>query len=522
MTSETVTSPVSELTSVSAPGFLRDLYRSVRNGVLVGLVLVAAVVVIGSVLRPLIASAQVSETMTSALANLLTLVLPFASYMAVAATNRGTGHANTGRALLITVIGVLIVYAVITPVQYAMTIGPFAARPSIQAAFEQGEEGVIVRSVTPGGASETAGVQVGDVITAIRRDPVTLDSLLATVSQASLDDPLRLRILRNGEETQLTVRVTTAADFEPGALFMAGIIALVVGIAALFWPGGITAYILLILLLSPLLAGYAWLVIATFSYRTEGLLPIDGQGNIGGFTLENWNFLTRTVGSNPSIWIITLNTLAVAVIMTVLILVISAMAGYALSRMSFVGRKLFLSFTLILHGFPAVTLLISIFFVLNMIGKIPILGSLFGYNTTGGIALVMVGFELPLGIWLMKGFFDNIPWDMERSAMIDGASRWRTFREILLPQIRPGILALGIFAFISGWNAYLIPRTYSLGTKNVTLAVFLSQLTGDTAPVSWNQVAAVGVFQLIPIIIFFVFAQEYLLNIYAGGTKGSS
>ncbi|MCZ7539882.1 MAG: carbohydrate ABC transporter permease [Anaerolineae bacterium] len=152
----------------------------------------------------------------------------------------------------------------------------------------------------------------------------------------------------------------------------------------------------------------------------------------------------------------------------------------------------------------------------------PLVGDYFGFNTRGGIALVMVAFELPLGVWLMKGFFDNIPWDMERSALIDGASRWRTFWQILLPQIRPGILALGIFAFISGWGAYLIPQTYSIGTKTATLAVFISQRTSETAPTNWNELAAIGLYQMLPVFIIFVFAQEYLLNIYAGGTKGSS
>ena len=118
--------------------------------------------------------------------------------------------------------------------------------------------------------------------------------------------------------------------------------------------------------------------------------------------------------------------------------------------------------------------------------------------------------------------FDGIPWDIERSAMIDGASRWRVYWEILLPQIRPGLLALGIFAFLGGWNAFLIPQTYSTGAGTVNLPVFLRQLINETAPVNWNQVAAVGLFQLIPVFVIFIFAQEYLLNIYAGGTKGSS
>jgi inositol-phosphate transport system permease protein len=270
--------------------------------------------------------------------------------------------------------------------------------------------------------------------------------------------------------------------------------------------------------------GYLWLIIATFSYRTEGLLPLDGNNNIGGLTLENWEaiFAGNIAGRQFEILPIVGTSLGIAIVMTVIVLIVSSMAGYALSRMNFPGRKFFLSFTLILHGFPAVTLIIPIFFILLNLGKIPVIGGVLGFNTVGGIAMVMVAFELPLGIWLMKGFFDNIPWDIERSAMIDGASRWRTYWEILLPQIRPGLLSLGIFSFIGGWNAYIIPATYSVGSGVNNLPVFLNSLTGDTATVDWNQVATVGLFQLIPIFIFFIFAQEYLLNIYAGGTKGSS
>jgi inositol-phosphate transport system permease protein len=521
----TETAQIAAPTERDTPRFvirIADIVRAARNGLLVALAMAVLIVLFQGVLRPMVMSVGVEESVTDTLARLLALLLPYAAYIASASTLRHLARLETGRAIVTTLVAIAIVYAVVTTGQLIFGLGAFNARPSLQFTVSQAENGVRVDALTPGGAAEQAGVQVGDIITAIRRDEINLETLLARIAQAEIGDPLRLRILRNGEEIQLTVNVASAAEADTAAIVGGLGIALVVGVVSLFWPGGVTPYILLILFLSPMLVGYAWLIIATFSYRTEGLLPLDGQGNIGGLTLENWSFLYRTAGTNPSIWVITLNTLAVALTMTALILIVSSMAGYALSRMNFRGRKTFLSFTLILHGFPAVTLLISIFFVLNFLGGIPVIGSLFGYNTLGGIALVMVGFELPLGIWLMKGFFDNIPWDMERSALIDGASRWRTFWEIILPQIRPGILALGIFAFLSGWSAYLIPRTYSLGTRTVTLAVFLNQLRGDTAPVSWNQVAAVGLFQLIPIIVFFVFAQEYLLNIYAGGTKGSS
>jgi inositol-phosphate transport system permease protein len=276
------------------------------------------------------------------------------------------------------------------------------------------------------------------------------------------------------------------------------------------------AYGFLILSIVPILIGYAWLIIATLSFRTEGLLPRNAEGGIGGFTLRNWDFVT-----DAAIWGAMLNSLLIAVAMVIGVGIASTAGGYALSRMKFAGRKGFLSMTLVLHAFKAEMLLIAIFFVLRFLGDIPIIGDFIGFNSVGGVALVMIALELPLGIWLMKGFFDALPWDMERAALIDGASRFRVWWEIMLPQVRPGLAALSLFTFIAGWNAYLVPFTFTIGTKVANMPVFLNQLISDTAPTNWNQVAAVGLFQMIPLLIFFIFTQELLLNIYAGGSKGT-
>jgi inositol-phosphate transport system permease protein len=289
--------------------------------------------------------------------------------------------------------------------------------------------------------------------------------------------------------------------------------------------GQVFPYGVLIISILPIVIGYAWLIIATFSVRTEGLLPIDAEGNIGGLTVQNWSFLWKNAFPSYSpLWRVTLNSLGIALSMVVGVGFVSSLAGYALARMNFAGRKTFLSMTLILHAFPAITLLIALFFVLRFFTSIPGLGSLVGYNTIGGVALVMVALELPLGIWLMKGFFDNLSWDMERAALIDGASRIRVWWEIIIPQIKPGLAALAIFNFITGWNAYLIPATFTVGGGGATsnLAVFMKQFISDTSPTNWNMIAAVGLFQLIPVMIFFIFTQEALLNIYAGGTKGGT
>ena len=504
--------------------FQQDLIEALRTGFISIGVLLAIAFILGTVIRGLFAGGGVEETVTDVLSRLAILIIPYIAYIAVASVARRYTASDVQRAIRLALFASLILFAIISVGHYVFDFGVFAPGPSLEMELTQTDEGILVEAVTPGGTAEASGIQPGDVITAIRRDEVTLADLNKTVGESLEDDPLRLRYMRGDEELQETVRVAIVSDKQLSSLIVPFMIAIIFTIVVLFLPGHWTPYIALIALLSPLLLGYIWVIIATFSVRTEGLLPLDGNDNLGGFTLKNWEsiFAGNISGLEFNIWPILLTSLAIAVSMTLIVLLVSSMAGYALSRMNFPGRRFFLSFTLILHGFPAITLLIPIFIILLRLGDIPILGDLVGFNTIGGIALVMVAFQLPLGVWLMKGFFDNIPWDMERSALIDGASRWRTYWQILLPQIRPGLLALGIFAFIGGWNAYIIPATYSIGSGVSNLPVFLNELIDETAPVDWNQVAAVGLFQLIPIFVFFIFAQEYLLNIYAGGSKGSS
>jgi len=269
---------------------------------------------------------------------------------------------------------------------------------------------------------------------------------------------------------------------------------------------GLLPYLLLLGLTSPLLLGYGWLVIATFSRSTYGLAP-------DGLTLDNWQFLWNFGNWRDSIWGVTLNTVVLALGLAIVVVALSALAGYSLSRLDFLGRRGFMSLTLILHAFPSVTLLIAIYFVLRALQL---------YNTIQGVILVKVALELPLGMWLMKGFFDNVPWDIERAAMVDGASRVRIWWQIMLPLIRPGIAALAIFSFISGWNEFLIPYTFILNRQRATLAVYLQQLVGDSRFVNYGQVAAIGLFQLLPVLLFFLFTQRYLLSIYAGGVKGGA
>jgi len=269
-------------------------------------------------------------------------------------------------------------------------------------------------------------------------------------------------------------------------------------------------YVVLALATLPILLLYVWLFYSSFFPRVEGFVPI------GGFTLENWRFLwdpasVPQMRNRPPIVPLTINTLIFATMTAIVGLLISAMAGYAFSRLRFRGRRVFLSGVLLLHSFPSVTLLIATFVILRTLGL---------YDKLIGVILVQTAFTLPLGIWLMKGFFDNIPWDLEMSALVDGAGRLRTWWRIMVPLVKPGLLALGVLLFVEGWNQFLLPFVFMPSGSQQTLSTLVRGVLGEGRFVDYGVLTAVGLYYIAPILVLFVLAQDQLMRIYAGGVKG--
>jgi inositol-phosphate transport system permease protein len=158
-----------------------------------------------------------------------------------------------------------------------------------------------------------------------------------------------------------------------------------------------------------------------------------------------------------------------------------------------------------------VTLLIALFVVLRTLGL---------YDKLLGVILVQTAFALPFGIWIMKGFFDNIPWDLEMSALVDGAGRLRTWWRIMLPLVKPGLLALGILLFVEGWNQFLLPFVFMPSGSQQTLSTLVRGILGEGRFVDYGLLTAVGLYYIAPVLILFVLAQDQLMRIYAGGVKG--
>lgn len=267
------------------------------------------------------------------------------------------------------------------------------------------------------------------------------------------------------------------------------------------WPV-VTALALVTL---PLVIMYVFLFVDTITDTEPGsLIP-------SSLNFEHWRFLWQTMPGKAPIYVVALNTLIFATCTTTVVLLISSTAGYVLSRLNVPGRAYFLAGVMVLHAFPSVTLIIAIFIVLQMVGL---------YNSLIGVILVKAALDLPLGIWLMKGFYDTVPWEIEMAGITDGASRFTVWRRLVLPQVMPAFAALGLFAFLSGWSEFILPQVLTPGSNVQVMSVYLASLIADDNNFDLNMFKAVGVFYVIPVVILFAFFQKHLMNIYGGGSKG--
>ncbi|HEY2863205.1 MAG TPA: carbohydrate ABC transporter permease [Casimicrobiaceae bacterium] len=216
-------------------------------------------------------------------------------------------------------------------------------------------------------------------------------------------------------------------------------------------------------------------------------------------------------GQFPSVWIAFRNSLVLALSQTVIILTVASLAGYYISRFAFRGREAFLQGMLVLHAFPAMTLIIPIFLILHWVGLL---------DTILGVMLVLATIELPFYVFVMKGFFDGVPWDIEMSAMTDGATRRQAFRLVVLPQVRVGLIAVAVFAFIRAWEEYIFVRTMLIENKNWVMSLYLFWVSDDIMGVDYGIVAAVSVFYVLPSLLLYVFCQKYLTQMTIGGIRG--
>jgi ABC-type glycerol-3-phosphate transport system permease component len=201
----------------------------------------------------------------------------------------------------------------------------------------------------------------------------------------------------------------------------------------------------------------------------------------------------------------------VSIIGVLFSIVIAAFAGYGISRYRGKTLSIFSNSLLMLQMFPIILALIPLFIVFSKLHLI---------NNYFSVILIYISLNLPFSIWMYKGFFDSIPFELEEAAFIDGSSRINTFFRIILPLSGPGIAAVAIFSFIFTWNEYLIANVFLRSDQVMTIPVgiqmFIEQYATD-----WGSLMAASTLAMLPVLILFLFLQKYFVNgAMAGAVKG--
>ena len=201
------------------------------------------------------------------------------------------------------------------------------------------------------------------------------------------------------------------------------------------------------------------------------------------------------------------NSFYVSLVTTILGVVIAVPAAYAFSRFRFPARNFLFFSVLVRNMFPAVVFLMPLFLLMRWMGLV---------NTHGSLILTYLTFGLPLSIWLLKGFYDNIPIQLEQAARIDGATRFQAFILIVMPLSTPGIIATSIFSFIGAWNEYVYAYTFLSRDDQMTLPVGIQRFFTEFAT-AWPGLMAATFMMSVPVVVLFLVLQKYFVRALTEG-----
>ena len=205
------------------------------------------------------------------------------------------------------------------------------------------------------------------------------------------------------------------------------------------------------------------------------------------------------------------NSIVVTGISTLVALVLGVPAAYAFSRLRFRGSDTWASTILSFRFMPPIAVAIPIYLLIRNLGFL---------NSYFGLILPYVAFTLPLVVWIMIGFFDEIPHEIDEAAMVDGLTRPWVLLRVLLPLVRPGVLVAATFGVIFIWNEFLIGLYVVNSQGHWTIPIAASSLLTVESPIDWNIAATVGILTVIPILVFSMLVQRYIVRgITAGAVR---
>jgi len=218
------------------------------------------------------------------------------------------------------------------------------------------------------------------------------------------------------------------------------------------------------------------------------------------------NFRTVLFGSNMGRYLV--NSAAVGIVTIITTLVVAVHGGYAAARFRFRGRKHILFMILSTSMIPGVCILVPIYLLVSFAGL---------HNTYVSLVVIYTAWQVPTSIWIMRGFFETIPTELEESALIDGCSRLRAFYKIIMPLTQPGMAAVGILVFVFVWNDFLIAFVLTI-TDDMRLVQSGLYLYVTAFGIEWSNLMAATVVALVPPVTVFLLLQSRFIQ---GLTKGA-
>ena len=252
---------------------------------------------------------------------------------------------------------------------------------------------------------------------------------------------------------------------------------------------------------------YPLLITVTSAFKSGNLISFDLSFE-GELTLNNFRRLFNDTLYGT--WY--MNTLMVAVVAMFIQVTIITLAGYAYSRYRFIGRKSSLKFFIVVQMVPTIAALTAFYVMALLVG---------GLDTHGFLIFLYVGGAIPMNTWLMKGYFETVPIDLDESAKLDGAGHLRTFAQIVLPLMRPMIAVQALWAFMTPFGEFMLARFILRSPEKYTVAIGLQQFINDPRQQRVTLFAAGAILIAVPIsILFFYLQKNFVSGLTSGGTKG--
>lgn len=247
----------------------------------------------------------------------------------------------------------------------------------------------------------------------------------------------------------------------------------------------------------------------TGNLATQKLIPDNAS-------LDNYRalFTSPTFPFGTWLW----NSLKISITVTIISVLITTTTAFAFSRFRFTGRGTLLKTILLIQVFPAILAMVAIFALVQQLGSyVPVLG----LNTLTGLGFIYLGGAMGINIWLMKGFFDTVPIDIDESAMVDGATHWQTFWRLIFPLVRPVVIVVALLTFIGTYGEFLLARILLKSTENLTAMVGLYILQANQFAQNWGIFTAGALLAAVPVVILYLLLQDYIVGgLTAGSVKG--